>query len=137
MATYNDELQQQMAAETTREAAPASGLVARLRTEKKILLNKIHQEGYELGVRTSSNLTTDEFKHFERVVPLANSFDEDVLEYLWTFLNIHGYPDQAASLNSDVAHLLDISPEGRILFAQGWLAGVVSVWQMMEKPAEG
>lgn len=129
MATYNEELQQQSVQESTREV----GLVGRLRSEKKILMNKIYQEGYELGVRTSSNLSHPEFEHFERVVPLANSFDEDVLEYLWTFLDTHGYQDQVRTLNSDVAHLLEISPEARILFAQGWLAGVVSVWQMMER----
>jgi len=136
MATYHEELQQQQQ-QSTRETVREDGLVARLRTEKKILLNKIHQEGYELGIRTSSNLTTDEFKHFERVVPLANSFDEDVLDYLWTFLDTHSYAGQAGSLNGDVAHLLDISPQSRILFAQGWLAGVVSVWQMMDKSMEG
>jgi len=137
MATYHEELQQQQQQQSMRETIREDGLVARLRMEKKILLNKIHQEGYELGIRTSSNLTTDEFKHFERVVPLVNSFDEDVLEYLWTFLDMHGYPDQVGSLNGDVAHLLDISPQSRILFAQGWLAGVVSVWQMMDKSVEG
>lgn len=133
MATYNEELQQQS---EVRESSRETGLVGRLRSEKKLLLNKIHQEGYELGLRTSSNLSSKEFEHFERVVPLANSFDEDVLEYLWTFLDTHGHQNQANSLNSDVAHLMEISPQARILFVQGWLAGVVSVWQMIKEQVE-
>jgi len=128
MAVYHEELKQQ--------SARQEGLVERLRTEKKVLLNKIHQEGYELGIRSASNLSYKEFQHFERVAPLAESFDEDVLDYLWTYLDSHNYPTEARTLDPDFAHLLEVSPQSRVLFAQGWLAGVVSVWQMIKEQVE-
>lgn len=129
MAIYQEELKQQSSSQ--------QGLVERLRTEKKVLLHKIHEEGYELGVRSASNLSYKNFQHFERVAPLVESLDEDVLDYLWTFLDNHGYPKQARSLDPDFAHLLEISPQTRILFTQGWLAGVLSVWQMIKEQVEG
>lgn len=118
------------------QAATEEGLVERLRTEKKVLLNKIHQEGLELGIRSSSKLSYQDFQHFERVQPLAASLDEEAMEYLWTFLDTRGYSQEARIKDPDFAHLLEISPQSRILFAQGWLDGVIAVWQTIKAQVE-
>ena len=110
--------------------------VERLRTEKQVLLNKVQQEGYELGVRSASKLTYSDFNHFSRVQPLAASFDEDVLEYLWDYLDQRGYPETARTHSADFAHLLEVSPQSRILFCQGWIDGVLSVWAMIKDQVE-
>lgn len=114
------------------QAAEQDNLVERLRTEKKVLLKKVRQEGFELGIRSSSKLAYKDFLHFERVAPLAASFDEDVLENLWSYLDLKGYPQQARLQDPDFAHLLDIDPQSRIVFAQGWIEGVLSIWQMVK-----
>jgi hypothetical protein len=62
------------------QVAEDSNLVERLRVEKKVLLKQVRQEGFELGIRSSSKLSCKDFVHFERVSPLAASLDEDVLE---------------------------------------------------------
>jgi histidinol-phosphate/aromatic aminotransferase/cobyric acid decarboxylase-like protein len=110
-------------------------LVERLQAEKKVLLNKVRQEGFELGIRSSSKLTYQEFRHFERVAPLASSLDEEVLEYLWSFLDLKDYP-QEARLDDDFAYLLEVDPQSRVIFAQGWLEGVLSVWQTIKAQVE-
>jgi hypothetical protein len=110
--------------------------VERLRTEKQVLLNKVQQEGYELGVRSASKLSYRDFTHFSRVQPLAASFDEDVLEYLWDYLDQRGYPETARTHDADFAHLLEVSPQSRILFCQGWMDGVLSVWEMIKDQVE-
>jgi post-segregation antitoxin (ccd killing protein) len=111
-------------------------LVERLRTEKQVLLKKVQQEGYELGIRSASKLSYKDFQHFERVRPLAASLDEDVLEYLWTYLDSRGYPEAARIHDADFAHLLEVSPQSRVLFSQGWIDGVLSVWTMIKEQVE-
>lgn len=107
-------------------------LAEQLRAEKNVLSHKVRQEGFELGIRSSSQLSQQEFAHFERVRPLAVSFDEDVLDYLWTFLDTKGYPEQARLHDTDFIHLLEVDPQFRIIFAQGWLEGVISVWHTIK-----
>lgn len=107
-------------------------LVERLRMEKKVLMNNVRQEGFELGIRSCSKLSYQDFRHFERVMPLANSLDEDVLDHLWSFLDFKEYPEQARLHDPDFAHLLEVDPQCRITFAQGWMEGVFSVWQTLK-----
>lgn len=128
MAITNEELKLQ--------STEQNGLVERLRAEKKVLLNKIYQEGFELGIRSTSNLSYKDFQHFARVRPLVESCDEDVLEYLWTFLDTRGYPQEARTHDPDFDHLLDISAQSRILFVQGWIEGVLSVWHTIKAQVE-
>jgi len=118
------------------QSATDDCLVERLRTEKQILLKKVQQEGYELGIRSASKLTYPDFQHFERVRPLAADFDEDVLEYLWDYLDTRGYSQEARIHDADFAHLLEVSPQSRILFCQGWIDGVLSVWDMIKEQVE-
>lgn len=128
MAIKHEELKLQVASE--------DNLVERLRTEKQVLLKKVHQEGYELGIRSASQLSYSDFQHFERVRPLVASFDEDVLEYLWSYLDTRGYPTEARIHDADFAHLLEVSPQSRILFCQGWIDGVLSVWDNIKAEVE-
>ncbi|AFZ42403.1 hypothetical protein PCC7418_0161 [Halothece sp. PCC 7418] len=107
-------------------------LVERLQAEKNVLLHKVHQEGFELGIRSSSKLSYKDYCHFERVSPLADSLDEDVLDYLWSFLDIKQYPQQARLHDPDFADLLEADPESRIVFAQGWIEGVLSIWETIK-----
>jgi len=128
MAVKHEELKLQSATDEC--------LVERLRTEKQVLLKKVQQEGYELGIRSASKLSYKDFQHFERVRPLASAFDEDVLDYLWDYLDTHGYSQEARIHDADFAHLLEISPQSRILFCQGWIDGVLSVWAMIKEQVE-
>lgn len=114
------------------QAAASENLVERLQAEKKVLLNQVRQEGFELGVRSSSKLSYQNFRHFERVMPLANSLDDEVLEYLWSFLDLKDYPQEARMHDPDFAYLLEVDPQSRVVFAQGWLEGVLSVWQTIK-----
>lgn len=125
--TYEEIKQQSMSDED---------LVDRLRTEKQVLLKKVQQEGYELGVRSASRLSYRDFNHFSRVQPLAASFDEDVLEYLWDYLDQRGYPQAARTHDADFAHLLEVSSQSRILFCQGWIDGVLSIWEVIKDEVE-
>ena len=118
------------------QTAQQEDLVERLRLEKKILLNTVRQEGFELGIRSCSKLSYKDFRHFERVMPLANALDEEVLDYLWTFLDFKEYPQQARLHHPDFAHLLEVDAQSRIIFAQGWLEGVLSVWQTIKAQVE-
>lgn len=114
------------------QVAQADNLVERLQAEKKVLLNKVRQEGYELGIRSSSKLAYKEFRHFERVAPLAAALDDEVLDYLWSFLDLKDYPQTARLHDPDFVYLLEVDPQSRIVFAQGWLEGVLSVWQTIK-----
>ncbi len=114
------------------QAAEQDNLVERLQVEKKVLLNKVRQAGFELGIRSSSKLTYKDFRHFERVMPLAPSLDDEVLEYLWSFLDLKEYSQQARVNDPDFAYLLEVDPQSRIVFAQGWMEGVLSVWQTIK-----
>lgn len=111
-------------------------LVERLRAEKAVLLHKVQQEGFELGIRSSSKLSYKDFRHFERVNPVAAHLDEDVLEYLWAFLDLKEYPQQARLHDPDFAHLLEVDAQSRIVFAQGWIDGVLSVWQAIKNQVD-
>jgi hypothetical protein len=124
MAITHEELKQQ--------AQGQDNLVERLRVEKNVLLNKVRQEGFELGIRSSSKLSYQDYRHFERVYSLAESLDEEVLDYLWSFLDLKEYPQQARLHDPDFAELLAVDPQSRIVFAQGWLEGVLSIWQMIK-----
>mgnify|MGYP000441468804 CR=1 FL=1 len=125
MAITYEELKQQ-------QVEGQDNLVERLRTEKNVLLKKVRQEGFELGIRSSSKLSYQDFHHFERVSPLADSLDEEVLEYLWSFLDLKEYPQQARLHDPDFAHLLEVDPQSRIIFAQGWIEGVLSIWETIK-----
>lgn len=114
------------------QAKEDKDLVERLRAEKTVLLHKVQQEGFELGIRSSSKLSYKDFRHFERVNPVAAHLDEDALEYLWEFLNFKEYPQQARLHDPDFAHLLEVDPQSRIVFAQGWVDGVLSVWKTIK-----
>lgn len=111
-------------------------LVERLRAEKQVLLKKVRQEGFELGIRSTSQLSYRDFQHFENVSSLAGSLDDDVLEYLWNYLDSRGFPESARLHDPDFGHLLEVSPQSRILFAQGWIDGVLSVWHTIKKQVE-
>lgn len=124
MAVIHQELESQ--------AVPSENLVERLQVEKKILLKKVRQEGYELGIRSSSKLSYQDFRHFERVMPLAQALDEEVLDYLWTFLDLKQYPEQTRLHDRDFAYLLEVDPQSQIEFAQGWLEGVLSIWDNLK-----
>lgn len=124
MAITHQELKQQ--------AQEQDNLVERLQAEKNVLLHTVRQEGFELGIRSSSKLSYKDYRHFERVSPLAESLDEDVLDYLWSFLDLKEYPEQARLHDPDFAHLLEVDPESRIIFAQGWLEGVLSIWETIK-----
>lgn len=101
----------------------------RLHTAKTVLLHKVQEEGFELGVRSSSNLSQQDFQHFEKVSPIAADLDEDALEDLWTFLDFKGYPQTARLHDPD---LLAVDGSSRIRFAQSWLEGVLSVWHTLK-----
>ncbi len=118
------------------QVAGQDNLVERLRAERKVLLNKVRQEGFELGIRASSKLSYKDFTHFERVSPLASTLDEDVLDYLWAFLDGKGYSQQARTQDPDFAYLLEVDPQSRVVFAQGWMEGVLSVWQTLKSQVE-
>lgn len=118
------------------QAAEQDNLIERLQAEKKVLLNKVRQEGFELGIRSSSKLSYKDFRHFERVMPLAALLDDEVLDYLWSFLDLKEYSQQARVNDPDFAYLLEVDPQSRIVFAQGWLEGVVSVWQTIKDQVE-
>lgn len=128
MAITHEELKLQVTQQDT--------LVDRLQAEKKVLLNKVRQAGFELGIRSSSKLSYKEFRHFERVSSLATSLDEEVLEYLWSFLDLKEYPQEARTQDPDFAYLLEVDPQSRIVFAQGWIEGVLSVWQTIKAQVE-
>jgi hypothetical protein len=49
-----------------------------------------------------------EFRHFERVAPLAISLDEDVLDYLWSFLDLKDYPQESRMQDPDFVYLLEV-----------------------------
>lgn len=123
-------------AELKLQAAQDNNLVDRLQAEKKVLLNTVRQEGFELGIRSSSKLSYKEFRHFERVAPLAAGLDEEVLEYLDSFLDLKNYPQEARMQDADFAYLLQVDPQSRIVFAQGWIEGVLSVWQTIKAQVE-
>lgn len=114
------------------QTAEDENLVQRLQTEKKVLLNKVRQEGFELGIRSSAKLSYKDFRHFERVESLATALDEDVLDYLFSYLDQKDCPEQARHLDADFAYLLEVDPASRITFAQGWMDGVLSVWQTIK-----
>ncbi len=118
------------------EVTQPDNLVDRLQAEKKVLLNKVRQAGFELGIRSSSKLSYKEFRHFERVAPLAGSLDEEVLEYLWSFLDLKEYPQELRMQDPDFVYLLEVDPASRVVFAQGWLDGVLSVWQTIKAQVE-
>jgi hypothetical protein len=118
------------------QVAGQDNLVERLQAEKKVLLNKVRQEGFELGIRSSSKLSYKEFRHFERVTSLATSLDDEVLEYLWSFLDLKDYPQEARLHDPDFAYLLEVDPQSRVVFAQGWLEGVLSVWQTIQSQVD-
>ena len=118
------------------QVAEEDNLVERLQTEKKVLLNKVRQEGFELGIRSSSKLSYKDFRHFERVQSLAVALDEDVLDYLFSYLDLKNCPEQARHLDADFAYLLQVDPPCRITFAQGWIDGVLSVWQTLKTQVE-
>ncbi len=118
------------------QATEDKDLVERLRAEKTVLLHKVQQEGFELGIRSSSKLSYKDFRHFERVNPVAAHLDEDALEYLWEFLDFKEYPQQARLHDPDFAHLLEVDSQSRIVFAQGWVDGVLSVWQTIKNQVD-
>ncbi|NER01061.1 MAG: hypothetical protein F6K30_30950 [Cyanothece sp. SIO2G6] len=114
-------------------AAAKDCLAARFQAEKRHLMDLIHQEGYEVGLRSASYLSREDFWHFERVCPLAAFFDPDTLEYLWTYLDIKEYPEEVRIHNSDFDHLLDVSNQCRVLFCQSWLDGVLHSWNLIKE----
>ncbi|MDC0833236.1 hypothetical protein POG22_09485 [Geitlerinema sp. CS-897] len=118
------------------QATESENLVERLQAEKSILLRKVQQEGFELGIRSSSKLSYKDFRHFERVAPVATHLDEDVLEYLWTFLDLKEYPQQSRFHDPDFAQLLESDPQSRIVFANGWLDGVLMVWKTIKEQVD-
>jgi hypothetical protein len=122
--------------ELKQQVIEQDNLVERLQTEKKVLLNKVRQEGFELGIRSSSTLSYKEFRHFERVTSLTTSLDDEVLEYLWSFLDLKNYPEEARVHDADFAYLLAVDPQSRVVFAQGWLDGVLSVWRTLKAQVE-
>ncbi|MBP0002579.1 MAG: hypothetical protein J7642_02460 [Cyanobacteria bacterium SBC] len=128
MAIFHQELKIQ--------ATEQENLVERLQAEKSILLRKVQQEGFELGIRSSSKLSYKDFRHFERVAPVAAQVDEDVLEYLWTFLDLKEYPEQSRVHDPDFAQLLESDPQSRIVFANGWLDGVLMVWKTIKEQVD-
>lgn len=89
--------------------------------------NEVRQAGFNLGVRSASMLSQKDFQHFDRVQPLAASFDEDVVDYLWTFLDSHGCSQEGRVRDAALTQALEADPQNGIVFTQGWLDGVLSV----------
>ncbi|MGK7888712.1 MAG: hypothetical protein AB4042_05215, partial [Leptolyngbyaceae cyanobacterium] len=87
---------------------------------------------YELGLRTASSLSHDDFHHLEQVRPLAAALDEDALKYLWNYLETKGCSKETCACDQDCAQLLAVRGESRVLFCQSWLDGVLHVWDLIQ-----
>ncbi|MEB3230367.1 MAG: hypothetical protein VKJ64_05105 [Leptolyngbyaceae bacterium] len=122
--------------ECTQQIATGDYLVTNLKVEKQTLINPIRQAGYELGLRTASSLSHEDFHHLEQVRPLAAAFDEDVLKYLWSYLEAKGCSKETCACDQDCAQLLAVRAESRVLFCQSWLDGVLHVWDLIKAQME-
>ncbi|NEQ96748.1 MAG: hypothetical protein F6K30_08495 [Cyanothece sp. SIO2G6] len=120
----------------TQQIATGDYLVTTLQVAKQSLINPIRQAGYELGLRTASYLSHQDFQHLERVQALATAFDEDVLKYLWSYLETKGCSKEACAYDPDCAQLLAVRGESRILFCQSWMDGVLHVWNLIKAQME-
>lgn len=133
MATQQQERQIATVATTI---TTADHLVDYIKAEQQFLLNRIQQAGYELGLRTASYLAKKDFQHLERVRPLAAAFDEDVLKYLWSYLEMKGCAELVCVHDEDCAELLAVSGQSRVIFCQSWMDGVLHSWDLVKDQIE-
>lgn len=104
-------------------------LIARLKLEKQTMLNHVRQEGVKLGIASAVNLSYEDFQNLEQSSRLGAHLTEEAMEELWQFLDKHHYPEDSRLTDFDSYHLLALNPENKGEFVQGWLEGVMSVWE--------
>jgi hypothetical protein len=113
----------------------ADQLIERLRIEKQAMLNQAKDEGFKLGVESSPNLSFQDFQNLEARTrcTCAIHFDDDCLEDLWQFLSKRNDPNRSNFSSPQVIQFLNTTPQAKGAFVQGWLEGVLSVWQNLKE----
>lgn len=119
--------------ELKRETANRQDLIARLQLEKQAMLHQARQEGLQLGIKSAAYLSYADFQRLEKQYQLGVTLDGEALEDLWQYLDSHDYPENLRISEPGLTHLLLLSPENKGAFVQGWLEGVISVWNDVKK----
>lgn len=109
----------------------ADQFIERLRIEKKGMLDQAKNEGFKLGVESSPNLSFQDFQNLEartRCNCVAH-LDDESLEDLWQFLSKRNDPNTWNVKSPGLMLFLNTTPQAKGMFVQGWIEGVLSVWQ--------
>lgn len=116
------------------ETSNRETLIERLRLERKALQAQIREKGFKVGIKSADHLSYQEFQRIERGYRILEEghhggalIHEDVLANLWTLLESHGYFSDA-ELDEGINHLLLLSDRNKAAFGEGWIEGVLSVW---------
>jgi hypothetical protein len=113
----------------------ADQLIERLRIEKQAMLNQAKDEGFKLGVESSPNLSFQDFQNLEARTrcTCAVHFDDDALDDLWQFLSKRNDPNTWKFNSPGLMQFLNTTPQAKGAFVEGWIEGVLSVWQNLKE----
>ncbi len=114
--------------ETALTVSTQEQLVQRLRLEKQNLLNQAQQKGFELGLKTSPYLNYQDFEALQKRAAKNIQLSTESLEDLWTFLDSRDYPQEQRVDEPGFIAVLNLNPHTQSAFVQGWMNGVLSVW---------
>lgn len=118
--------------ELTTTPSDVEKLVERLRLERKALETQFKEKGYQVGIQSAQHLSYQEFQRIEGVNRIGMNLDEDSFAHLCTWLESHGYYDDAKLIDEEFRNLLSLSEQNQVAFVKGWMEAVLSVWNKIK-----
>lgn len=111
-------------------------LVKRLLEEKNAVLEKVHQQGFDFGVKSADYLAYQEFHRIEKLSIAHLDLDSEAFADMWELLTTHEYPKEFRLENGEFSNLLPCDYENKVTFVKGWMEGVLSVWNEIKDQFE-
>jgi hypothetical protein len=103
-------------------------LIERLKLERKALLSQVKEKGFKFGLKTAQNLSYQDFKRIEHRSHIDVSLGETAFEQMWEFITSHEVHNEMGLTEDGLSGLLPLSNENKGAFVEGWIEGVLSVW---------
>ncbi len=111
-------------------------LVKRLLEEKNVVLEKVHHQGFEFGVKSADCLAYQEFHRIEKLGNAHLDLDSEAFADMWELLTTHEYPNEFRLEEGEFSNLLPCDYENKVTFVKGWIEGVLSVWNEIKDQFE-
>lgn len=107
-------------------------LIDRLKLEKKLFVAQIKEQGRKLGIKSAMTLSYKEFQRIERLTQGHTRIDAASFADMWQWIASR-QPDLHLQFeDGELSELVPLNDENKSMFVEGWMEGVLTIWQQIK-----